>query len=633
MSNFKFNFLSNIPKSSLPIVLLKKISVPNSTLSKLSDNEHSKKFLLNDVKNNSNKNNKQTGSVKINEDDNVIVEDSAEDIVSICYNSQSADPVEVPKSAEESSFSRIDDNYDCPSTSDVTLAAEPVAESSSNTCLVKEKLNLSPSYSPSVQLIRISPRNAVDSSALAVRSKHRELEAASLDCNSQAQEDGDDNRELCEYCSKSFDSTELLQKHIKNNHKRGNGRRKLKKCPHCSYTSSSHLKRHIARHTHNYPFNCAHCTYGTVSKERLRFHMSVHTGERVYKCDLCKFTSISLKDLLVHTRTHIGEHPYKCPHCQFSCSAVGILQRHTRIHLELPHKCCYCQYSFANTANLYRHIRTHTGDRPHKCSQCNYSSSISSNLMRHLRTHAGERRHKCLECSKAFSTLHNLKRHSSVHIMERARNRLNQQELINSSNTNPSDDTTMESTDPGKSDDSVADVPNQKQGTKTTASTIINEPMEEVGNQIQEIETTTPSTIINEIGSKKQEIKTTASMIINQPMEEVGNQKQEEETTTPSTIINKIGSQKQEMKTMTASMIINQPTKEIIDTSQPYVCYDCNKSFKQKIFLEQHWKCHHYLHFQKIKNYKCPKCEEISTCYGFFIRHLKFAHRLESSKD
>ncbi|XP_057321481.1 endonuclease III-like protein 1 [Microplitis mediator] len=137
------------------------------------------------------------------------MEDSAEDIVSsICYNSQSADPVEVPKSAEESSLARIDDNYDCSSTQrDVTLAAEPVAESSSTTCLVNEKLNISPSYSPLVQLIRISPRNAENSSALAVRSKHRELEAASLNCNSQTQEDSDENRELCEYCSKLFDST------------------------------------------------------------------------------------------------------------------------------------------------------------------------------------------------------------------------------------------------------------------------------------------------------------------------------------------------------------------------------------------------------------------------------------------
>lgn len=107
MSSFKLKFLSNVPKSYLPIVLLKKFPVPNPTLSKLSDNKKSNKFLFKDVNNNLQKNKKQTGSIKINEDDDIELEDSDEDIISICYNSQATDTAEVLKSEEESSFVSI----------------------------------------------------------------------------------------------------------------------------------------------------------------------------------------------------------------------------------------------------------------------------------------------------------------------------------------------------------------------------------------------------------------------------------------------------------------------------------------------------------------------------------------------
>ncbi|XP_014300743.1 zinc finger protein 431 [Microplitis demolitor] len=570
MSSFKLKFLSNVPKSYLPIVLLKKFPVPNPTLSKLSDNKKSNKFLFKDVNNNLQKNKKQTGSIKINEDDDIELEDSDEDIISICYNSQATDTAEVLKSEEESSFINYD--YDCPSTQRDVAPAEPEAESST-TCLVNAKLNIPPNYSPLVQLDRISSKNAVDSSALAVRSKHKEPEAASLDSN--LQNDNDENQVLSTYCNTSFDSTD---KHIENNYGTYRGR-KVKKCPHCPYMSSSHLKRHIMQHTRNFPFKCTFCNYASASKANLQRHFRVHTGERLHKCDLCKFTSITLENLRIHTRSHTGERPYKCSycefscssnsnlqrhtlihtrerlykcsHCEFSCATPATLQQHTKIHFQLPYKCSYCPYSSANAYNLQRHIKIHTGDRPHKCSQCNYTTAFSGNLVRHLRSHAGDRRYKCPKCPRAFTAADTLKKHSAVHSVDGARKCLNQQMFIISSNANPSENKAMQSTNPEKSHASVADTHNQTQKTKATR---------------------------------------------------------------PSTIINK-------------------PIKGIDDKSQPYVCYDCNKSFKEKKLLENHWKCHHYTHFQKVENYKCPKCEKISTSYGSFIRHFKFAHRAESSKD
>ena len=62
---------------------------------------------------------------------------------------------------------------------------------------------------------------------------------------------------------------------------------KLYKCSFCNatYTTNSHLKYHMFKHTGDFPFTCTFCNKGFAGKSQLKYHELRHTG--IVSCFLC----------------------------------------------------------------------------------------------------------------------------------------------------------------------------------------------------------------------------------------------------------------------------------------------------------------------------------------------------------
>ncbi|GIY72322.1 hypothetical protein CDAR_522481 [Caerostris darwini] len=80
----------------------------------------------------------------------------------------------------------------------------------------------------------------------------------------------------------------------------------LHQCPHCSYGTniSSHMKRHMLKHTGERPYRCAECDATFARKDHLKNHFAVHSGQRPFECAICRRKFRHKKSLRLHEETH-----------------------------------------------------------------------------------------------------------------------------------------------------------------------------------------------------------------------------------------------------------------------------------------------------------------------------------------
>ncbi|CAI9733350.1 zinc finger 473 [Octopus vulgaris] len=121
-----------------------------------------------------------------------------------------------------------------------------------------------------------------------------------------------------------------------------------------------------------------------------------------------------------------------CNICGKAFSRYDNLERHKLTHQAVkPFSCDLCSKSFSRKTHLNRHQAIHTGEKPFKCSVCGFGFSQYVNLVRHMRTHdntamstivyegavppTSDRPYKCTLCQRAYIRNSDFLRHVKSH--------------------------------------------------------------------------------------------------------------------------------------------------------------------------------------------------------------------------
>ncbi|XP_055641197.1 transcription factor IIIA [Toxorhynchites rutilus septentrionalis] len=194
-------------------------------------------------------------------------------------------------------------------------------------------------------------------------------------------------------CPKTFFHEQSMRRHYELKHVLG----KSWSCQECGekFWRKLQLKRHMFKHTGQYPHQCHVCEKGFINLRSLRNHRMTHA---LHRCDCCAAEFIRWKDLVAHRRLQHAT-LYQCVTCQRKFPSRKNLKAHVKVHrksqensdqevFQCPHEGCPKFYDYER--NLVAHIRSkHEGTRRYVCPVPNCGRSLSSNqtLEHHKRLH------------------------------------------------------------------------------------------------------------------------------------------------------------------------------------------------------------------------------------------------------
>ena len=124
-----------------------------------------------------------------------------------------------------------------------------------------------------------------------------------------------------------------------------------------------------------------------IQKEETTFKKGTKRKRAQHVCDVCEKSFTTASHLERHVRIHINEKPYECDVCEKRFTQSSNLKTHMRIHTnEKPYECDVCDKAFRQLGNLQSHMRIHTNEKPYKCDVCEKRFTTSSSLKTHVRT-------------------------------------------------------------------------------------------------------------------------------------------------------------------------------------------------------------------------------------------------------
>ncbi|XP_050504986.1 zinc finger protein OZF-like [Diabrotica virgifera virgifera] len=266
-----------------------------------------------------------------------------------------------------------------------------------------------------------------------------------------------ENSTTCQYCNKSFISSDDLSKHVQEN-KSCKSKRLF--CSICGKNFNFQYKRkaHImAEHLGELPFQCKVCGKKFKFYQNLTRHdRSAHKGLTPYKCEICGKGFSRLERMKHHAKVHSFEKPdnpvyfscrrcgkaftsrleyrshlkehktgtenlnYRCTICDKMFSSKYVLQSHMAIHDgKKEFLCTICGKNFLKKSYLDTHLKIHSGEKPYECKQCGKKFRQATPYSNHLVIHTGERLYKCQHCDKSFKQKPHLTRHEMLHTGEK----------------------------------------------------------------------------------------------------------------------------------------------------------------------------------------------------------------------
>ncbi|XP_027758044.1 zinc finger protein 629-like [Empidonax traillii] len=263
----------------------------------------------------------------------------------------------------------------------------------------------------------------------------------------------------CRFCSSVYKCSAHLKKHIYSAHKG----EKIHKCCFCKRTFffSFNLKNHLKLHKKITKLQKARKNRINARKGRQRGSEEgkSETKKREHKydkffikierdltplgvpvsfsCRTCFFASSNPRSFIHHMKGHKERPPYQCPQCEYSCSTFSCLLTHMYWHAGYKlYQCRFCSFFSLYFASMVRHSSTHTEAKPYSWEFCQSAFSSSLELQRHGRLHAGTetcqgqeldcvsgrkrtrrslKNYSCDECNLVFYTKGDLSLHKKFH--------------------------------------------------------------------------------------------------------------------------------------------------------------------------------------------------------------------------
>ena len=96
-----------------------------------------------------------------------------------------------------------------------------------------------------------------------------------------------------------------------------------------------------------------------IQKEETTFKKGTKRKRAQHVCDVCEKSFTTASHLERHVRIQTNEKPYECDVCEKRFTQAGTLKRHMRIHTnERPYECHVCEKSYRQLSSLKYHMRT-----------------------------------------------------------------------------------------------------------------------------------------------------------------------------------------------------------------------------------------------------------------------------------